>query len=396
MVDQYLDIEKKFIYHKESILNQFIQKGIYPNNALISSQLDNIDLNLSIFKNYNKTLGENFNVDEYNLSIQMIYADIKILYKILEEFAIKEYNDLQNYINSYINELSSIVDTYKNRANYENNSTTLGETLLFQNNKFTVSNDNSTTIINLESIELEDASEIACIANINNIDKNNIIFTFTKGDTELTVSPYNISNSTLTIPGEKTITSYDYSLSETQQVNGPTVLNLNTEVLSTNKYSILSGKNKMFINNKSTNAYSVQDIPNNAGALLFNEKLYINFYVVGGNTISFKFNKDPISTNFPIYNNTVTNLSNVHHFFLECDEGFCFEIELDKGEIYAIKEDGIVNNNKIYYTGPNIVKDFHVIEESTGLINTYDVKLKIYNDNNNDIDIENIVIKKIN
>lgn len=396
MSEQYLDVEQKLIYQKEKILQQFIQKGIYPENTLITNHLNNIDLNLAIFKNYNKVLGENFNANEFNESIKMIYNDIKILYSILEDLAIKEFNDLQNYINSYINELNSVVDTYKTRASYENNSTTLGETLLFQNNNFTISNDNSTTIVDLVSITVEEASEIACIANVNNIDNNNIVFSFMNGDEELTISPYNIGNSTLTIPGKKNITAYDYSLSKTQTVSGPILINLSSEVVTKNKYTILGGKDKMFINNKATNAYSVQDVPNSSGVLLFNDKLYINFYVVGGNTISFNFNKKPISTNFPIEDNTVTNLSPVHHFFLECDEDFCFEIELDKGNIYAISEDGIINNNKLYYTGPSIVTDFHIIEEAAGASKTYSSKLKIYNDNDNDVSIENIVIKKMN
>jgi hypothetical protein len=101
----YLDVEQKFQYYKEYILKQFIQKGIYPDNSLIASHLDSIDLNLSLFKNYNKTTGEKFNPAEYNEVLKLIYKDITILYNILNTLAIKEFNDLQNYINSYITEL---------------------------------------------------------------------------------------------------------------------------------------------------------------------------------------------------------------------------------------------------------------------------------------------------
>ena len=394
-MSDYLDIEQKFKYHKENILQQFVQKGIYPDNGLIANHLADIDLNLSLFKNFNKTTGNKFNVNEYNESLKLIYKDITILYAILEELAIKEFDDLQNFINSYINELNSVVDTYESRAAYENNSTTLGDTLLFQNNNFTISNENSTTIVDLKTVEMEEASEIACIANINNIDNNNVIFSFTDENNELTVSPYNINNNTLILPGTKTIKNYDYSMASNQTVNGPIVMNIDGEIAIKNNYTILGGKDKMFLNEKEDNSFSVQYIPNSSGTLLFNKKLYINFYVVDGNSISFKFNKKPIATNFPIDENTMTNLKPIHHFYLECDEDFCFEIELDKGNIYAVKEDGIINNNKLYYTGPDVVTDFHIIEETPGAKKTYDAKLKIYNDNDNKVDIDNIVIKKL-
>jgi hypothetical protein len=391
----YLDVEQKFQYYKEYILKQFIQKGIYPDNSLIASHLDSIDLNLSLFKNYNKTTGEKFNPAEYNEVLKLIYKDITILYNILNTLAIKEFNDLQNYINSYITELNSVVETYEAKAAYENNSTTLGETLLFQNSNFTISNDNSVTIVDLSSVDFEAASEIACIANVNNVDLKNVVFSFTGDDGELTVSPYNSENTLLTVPGDKTITTYDYELSDSQTTTGSILMNTSINPSIKNNYTILGGKDMMIINKAEDNSYSVQSVPNSSGTLVFNEKSYINFYVVGGKNITFNFNKKPISTNFPIDESTITGLDDIHHFQLEVDEDFCLEIQLDSGNIYAIKEDGIINNNKLYYTGLDIVNNFHIIEEAPGKTVTYKAKLKIYNDNDNNTEIDNIVIKKL-
>ena len=134
MQETYLDVEKKLKYHKEKILKEFVQKGIYPDNKLINSRLQSINSHLSLFKNYNKITGEKFNANEYNESLLLIYKDLKILYDVLYELTIKEYNNQQNFINSYINELSSIVDTFEKRAQFENNSTTFGKTLLFNVN----------------------------------------------------------------------------------------------------------------------------------------------------------------------------------------------------------------------------------------------------------------------
>lgn len=393
-MSEYLDIEQKMKYHKEQILKQFIEKGIYPDNKLIADYVNRIDLNLSLFKNYNKVSGNKFNTNEYNEGIKLIYKDLSILYNILEELVINEYNDLQNFIYSYLNELMSIVNTYKSRADFENNSTTLGETLLFQNNNFLVTTNNSTTTVDLSSIEIENASILACIANVNNVDNSNIVFSFTNGDDEIRTTPYNINNTLLTMPGTKTKNVYEYTIEEDQNVNNSLVLPIDSEIDIKNKYDILGGKNMMFVNNEN-NSYYIQEIPNSSGSLLFTEKSYINFYVMDGKSVTFKFNKKPISTNFPIEEQTITNLDSIHHFYLECEADTYLEIELDAGNIYAIKENGIINNNKLYYTGPNVVKDFYIIETAPGEIKSYDTKLIIYNDNDNNVDIDNIVIKKI-
>jgi hypothetical protein len=395
-MSNYKDIELKLKYYKEQILKQFIKKGIYANDQLIAKYINNIDLNLSIFKNYNKTVGEKFNVNEYNESIKNIYLDLTYLFNILNELAINEYNNLQNYIYSYLNEFSSIVETYKNRADYENNSTTLGETLLYQDNNFTISYDNSTTIYNLNDLEIEDGSTIACIANVNNINIDNVVFSLINNTTneELRTSPYNLNNNLLIMPGDKTINEYEHLIEEEQNIVTPLAINIDTNISVNNKYIILGGKNKLLIEDES-NQVSLIDVPNNSGSILIKEKSNINFYVKNGHTITFKFNKKPISTNFPIEEQTISIDKDIQYFHIECDEDFYLEISLNEGNIYAIKENGIINNNILYYTGLNLIRDFIVLEVLSGELHTYKVQLIIYNDNNNDIDLNNIVIKKI-
>lgn len=397
MKDIYLDVEKKLRYHKEKILKEFVQKGIYPDNKLINSRLNSIDAHLSLFKNYNKVTGEKFNTNEYNESMLLIYKDLTILNDVLYELTVKEYNEQQNFINSYINELSSIVDTFEKRADFENNSTTFGKTLLFKNNNFKIENDNSNTIIKLDSIETKEASKIACFANINNVDGDNLIFSLTDVDTKKSydVTPFNYSNEVLTIPGERNKSTYEYNLPEDQKTSGPVIMDIPAEINIKNKYIILGGKNKIFLNYRDSNNFSITDSPTSLQSFIFDEKTYINFYVVNGSSIAFKFNKKPLSTNFPIDEERISNLKPIHHFFIECDENFSFEIELSKGSIYAIKEDGIVNNNKLFYTGTDLINDFNIVEEKVGDSKKLDVELKIFNNNNNSLDIENIIIKEM-
>lgn len=394
-MNDYLDVIEKITFHKEQILNNFLKKGLFPDNKLIADKLNDIDMKLALFKNYNVIPGNKFDVDNFNESLKLIYKDIVILYSILNYLSVKKYNDMQIYVNSYINELSNIVNTYEKKAQYENNSTVLGETILFQDNNFTKTNEDSTTIIELGEITVQEASEIACIANINNIDLDNVLFELNDG--ELTVSPYNKEYTTITIPGEKIKKEYDYSfdLNKSKSKNN-LIINLNEDINIKDKYDIFAGKNKMFINNYDDNSYYLQEIPNNSGTVLFNEKSSINFYILNGQDISFKFNKKPISCNFSLDDTVITNLKAVQNFHMEFDEGTTFEIELNKGNIYAIKEDGIINNNKLYYSGPNLVSDFHILQTKPGEEKKYNLKVKIYNDNNNNAEIDSIVIKKLN
>ena len=132
----------------------------------------------------------------------------------------------------------------------------------------------------------------------------------------------------------------------------------------------------------------------NADSLYFDRKAYINFYVINGNSISFRFNKKPVSTNFPIDTQRIDNLKYIQHFFIECDEGFTFEFELDKGTVYAIKETGIISDDKLYYTGSEQVNDFLIIETTTGDKKSYNVVLEAYN-SNEDLDIDSIIIKQL-
>ena len=389
--DNYLDIANKFIYYKEKIINDFIKKGIYPDNKLINSKLKNIDLNLALFKNYNIKSGNKFNTNEYNENLKLIYLDLKYLYDILEKLAINEFNNLQMYINSYINELNTIVNTYKKKADHENNSTTLGETILFQDNNFTIDNEDSTTIIELDTISLKKGSEIACIANINNIDLDNVIFSFNNG--EFSCCPYNSSFQSFIVPGEKTINEYDYVLQQAASSNN-IIINIDTEINNKNDYDILCGKNLISITDKD-NKYITQKITNDSKVILFKEKSSINFYILNGDNVSFKFSKKPINCNFSLEDNTITNLKTIQNFHIEVDEDTTLEIELGKGNIYAISEAGIVNNNKLYYTGLNISNDYHIIETIPGEEVDYDLKLKILNDNNNSAEIQSIIIKNL-
>lgn len=395
-MSDYKDVEKKLEYYKQQVLQELVKKGIYPDNELIESRLNSYNAHLAIFKNYNAVTGQLFNANEYNERLKLIYTDLKFLYELLYEITVIEYNKLQNFINSHLAELNSIVKTYNKRAEYENSTTSLGKTLLFQNNSFSIESKDSTTILNLDNLNISNAAVLACIANINNVKPEDVIFKFKQIGTEqwINASPYNYNNETVVMPGQRKKTIYEYTLQDSQVITGPLLMDIDSEINIKNDYTILGGKNRIFVNYKDQNGFIVEDKPLTVDSLVFDKKAYINFYVVDGSSIAFRFNKKPIATNFPIDTQRVEDLDYIHHFFIECDEDFSFQFEIDKGQVYAIKETGVISDNKLYYTGSEKIKDFKIIEAATGEEKEYKVKVEAYN-SNEAIDIDSIIIKQI-
>ena len=256
----YKDIEKKLIYHKENIINAFIKKGIYPNDSLIKFKLESIDERISIFNSPIIKEGSYFDTSHFNKCIKLIYNDLAILYKVLYEINKIEFNQLNQYAKMHINEMQNIADLYLEKSNLEAYSTTLGKTILFLNSNFDLDYKNNVQVINLGQLEIENASEILCIANINNIEYNNILFKFFDGGNTYTVNPYNYNNSTLIMPGNITRNIYEVNLQESQVINGIIELPVNLEILN-NKYLTLGAKDKILYKKANENGEIIEEKP---------------------------------------------------------------------------------------------------------------------------------------
>lgn len=391
----YKDIEKKLIYHKENIINAFIKKGIYPNDSLIKFKLESIDERISIFNSPIIKEGSYFDTSHFNKCIKLIYNDLAILYKVLYEINKIEFNQLNQYSKMHINEMQNIADLYLEKSNLEAYSTTLGKTILFLNSNFDLDYKNNVQVINLGQLEIENASEILCIANINNIEYNNILFKFFDGGNTYTVNPYNYNNSTLIMPGNITRNIYEVNLQESQVINGMIELPVNLEILN-NKYLTLGAKDKILYKKANENGEIIEEKPIAINALNFSGHCYIDFYTLNCTGITFRFNKKPIAANFNIDESKITDLDYIHHFFIECDDNFTFDFEIEKGQVFAIKERTLIENDSLYYSG-NIkdIKDFVIIETLDGDISKYNTYIEINNSNIKNSDIKSIMIKKI-
>ena len=392
------DIELKLNYHKEKIINSFIKKGIFPDNKLIQSQLNNIELRAAIFKSPTIREGSNFNTAEINAAIKAIYDDLCILYKLLYDVTVTEYNRLSYYINSHIRELESVSSIYLKRAELESYSTALGQSLLFKHNNFNIEKVGGVTVIDLGNISISDASKIACIANINNVDHSNVVFKFVENAEEprtVSCNSYTYNHDYVIFPGELHSNEYEFSINESQKVNSLLELPVAAADPDNGKFVTLAGKDKILYKQANESGEIIEEKPIAINALNFKEHSYIDFYVVGGTSISFRFNKKPIATNFNINANRIENLDYIHHFFIECEEDFSFDFELEKGSLYAIKENTLINQGSFYYSGQVDVKDFLLVHFLPKEPAEYKATIEIANSSISEDDIESIMIKKI-
>lgn len=388
------DVELKLNYHKERIIKDFIKKGIYPDNSLIQSKLNNIDFRLSIFKKVLVKEGSYFDTKEINECINNIYEDLNILYELLFEITQKEYLALKYYVQSHLNELQSLSEIYLKRTELETFSTSLGKSILFKYNKFDINKKDNTTIINLGQIEIKKADQIICIAKINNTAYNNVLFNLNQVDTSLTCNLYNYNHNILTIPGEKNKILYETNINDSQKINGAIKLAIKPEI-SDSSFTTLCGKDKILYKKADKTGEIIEEKPIGINSLSFDAHSYIDFYVVNGSGISFRFNKKPLATNFNINSNKIKNLNYIHHFFIECDENFSFDFELEKGFVYAIKENTIIEKDELYYSGNVDIKDFLIIQTLNGDSVKYNASIEIYNQDITEEDIEGIMVKKI-
>lgn len=391
------DIELKINYHKEQIVQSFIKKGIFPNNKLIEAELNSIETRLAIFKHTNIKEGSAFDTKAFNEAIAYIYNDLRILYQLLYEVTVEEFNKLDYYINSHLVELEESSEMYLKRAELESYTTSIGKSILFKYKGFDIDKTSTISTIDLGEVSISDASRIVCIANIDNVDHSDIIFKFNNDKDTIYCNSYSYNHDFVIFPGTQIRKEYLINtINEEQKINGKLELPVIIDNMENSTFITLAGRDKISCKKANKNGEIIEEKPVAINALNFTEHSYIDFYVVGGNSISFRFNKQPISTNFNTSSNIIENLDYIHHFFIECDKDFSFDFEIDKGKIYALKETTIVDQNKLYYSGNIEAKDLLLIHTTDGELKKYNASVNVYNTSLTEDDIKSIMIKKIN
>lgn len=391
------DVKMKNQYYKEKVMKELLLNGQDP-TVEIENILSNIDKHLAIFKHINVTEGKVFDVDSFNDGLLAIQKDLQIIYLLLKEITLDDFSDLKSYVDTHLDRLEDVAAMYKTKAMQEANSTSLGNTILFQNSNYKIATQNNNHFIDLGELNLRKGSRVSCIVNANNIEADKLIFGLQKeGQDTLYSTIYNYNQDSIVIPGDIKCINYETVISENQIINGPITMDLDGSIPNSKRsYIILGGKNKIITKSKDNNSNQIIcERPTKLNMLSFDSKSYIEFFVVGGNNISFKFNKKPIYANFDLNSRNISNLNHIHHFFIECDENFAFDFELDTGEVYAVNESGIISNNKLFFSRAIDIKDFLVKEYFYEDKETYNAFVRVVNDDGLDIDIDSILIKEL-
>lgn len=390
----YKDIAEKYKIQKELIIQRFVDRGIYPSDQLIKSHIDNIDLSLPLLYVEEAIPGVCFDAELYNKLVNSIYMDLKILYKILFELTVKDYTLTKAYCDTHLEDLERKVNFYLSKSTEEVASTSIGKTIYFKSDSFDIKQNNASTIIYLGDIEITNGSDISCFITGNGLNLSHIIFSLT-ADQSYYVTPYNVNNDFFKEPHEQSIKLIPYT--PTKTITSDAIIPMQVEDLnSDNVYTILGGKNLITVKQFGELTKQVyKNAPTSFNMMGFNEKSYIDFYVIGGKSISFRLNKTPVSTNFPIQNEKISLTNYIEHFFIECDAGFAFDFELDGGTVYASKEKGIIKDKKLYYPKSTQINDFLIIEQGCSNKTKYSVTCEITDNNYSVSNIDTIYIKEL-
>ncbi len=395
----YKDMLEKMKYYKARIIQSFIEKGIYPTDEKVSYLLETIDTGLAYLSVNEAIPGETIDVKSFNAMINSIYRDLTLLYKLFFELAVNEYELLSCFIDTHLDELERTVDFYQEKTTQELSTTSLGKTIFFQNGSYDFVIQNNVMHIDLGTIAVNQASRIASIFNATSVQGDNIIFNYsltTNPGKIIKSSPYNHDYNTLLIPGEQNKNIYNFMIDKDQNITNMIKMDTHNEIKDENDYIILAGRNKVLVKQfGEVTKYQIKERPTKFDLLGFSERSYIDFYTIGTKSITFRFNKKPVNTNFSLDNYTVSNLNYIHHFFIECDENFSFDFDIDGGEIYAIKEQGVVIDGELFFAKAIDVREFKIIEYELGDKVQYDVSVDVINDDLEHIDIQSIVIKEL-
>jgi hypothetical protein len=300
-------------------------------------------------------------------------------------------------------ELESKADYFKKRCNEEANSTALGTTILFQANSWNVSTEDQTTVLDLGSHNFIEGSTIACFANINNIEKDKVIFKFANEKTEKSflALPHNLFDDIYyTIPGTLGINKQSFNIYKSSIVDGH--INLDYKINRVNKYKVTGGKNLMSVTYKTSGVTQLVEFSDMSKYnFLAVQDCFIEFYVVDGNTreesyMEYNFNMKPNSCNFPLQDGTIKINSDIKRIFIDAQKGLTVSFSLEEGEIYAECLEPVISDKEtIVYTGNTDVRDIVVREYVRSNLINYNVL--VYINTTTDIvdSIESIYIKEI-
>ena len=395
MISEYKDMLEKARFYKKQVIQSFIKQGYFPSDEEIQTALSDIDMRSALLDTYLSAKGSLFNTKEINFMFECIYKDLNILYTVLEDILLNEYNKLKIDVEAQITELEQKVYNLKCRMNEEINSTTLGTTIFFKANNWESETNDDITTISLGELDFINGSEIALFANINNIEADSVYFKLESETDTIYALPYNYNNDVYTMPGKLDINRFAFKISQGLKVNGNIEINLN-DLDYRNEYKILGGQNLMKVTYKDSNIVSYEPFASFDRPFSTDKDCYIEFYMIDNSSITYDFNIAPNHTNFALNDGTIVSNKTITKIFIDAPSGFVCRFRLDKGEIWGSCTDGIMqNNNTLLYTGDWTLKDFQILEIVKSESTKYKISLILKSDETIINYINNVYIKEV-
>ena len=393
----YKDMLAKAKIYKKQIINDFTKRGYFPSNEDIENKLEQIEMRTALCEAYLSKPGSLFNTKEFNYMFEMIFKDLTLLYEILQDILLNEYNQLKVYIETHLNELEIQANLFQRRLDEEMAATSLGKLLFMKTNDWDIETNDTVTILDLGNIELGQGNKIALFADIDNLDSSNVSFKLISEDKDKSFDalPYNYNNDTYIIPGKRTINETGLNLNGRIIVNDS--IKINTDVNINNDYKILGGKNKMTVTHQNGQQFIV-DFATQSNVFTATQDCTIEFYCYKNPTIQYNMNKKPNHCNFSISDGYIhIDTEDIKKIYLNVSKGFTCYFIVEEGEIYASCEDGIIlSNNQLSYNGNWDLRDFKLIEyDNDKNKTTYNVKVFINSDKDIVPNINSIYIKQI-
>lgn len=386
------DQKEKLTYYRARIVKDLIRKGIYPDDDTVKDLLEKIDDSLAILQYIPVREGDIFDAKKVNEDITRIYQDLVILYKLVYDISIKQYEELRVYCEAHLNELQGLADRYRYKTRLETSATYIGDTIFYQNSGYRLTRNNDIITIDIGEISAEQQSKLSMIFDCPDISQENVIFYLTDKTTGkvYTCSPYDYNKDFFVVPGTLSKTTYTYNVqSKIRSAFVCTPEALAGKISKDHKYKLYGAKgcislgylNKVF-------AEKLTGIP-----VEFSDSNVCTFWIVDGTYATFNFSETPTNKNFEGYE--IKQLSEHHKIIIEHNAAMSFDFITD-GTIYATHYDGRVQDNNLVYPALDRINDVFIEDYAVGDKNKYDVKIVVGPISNGEIPVINcIAIKQL-
>lgn len=330
----YKDQIYKLEYYKQRLIGKSLALGEYLNEGSLFTALDDYETQFSLFKHKYIQSGSKLDVKDFNNELSVLYNDLLILYKVVYEITVTNFNKTKEIISIKLNDLERIADQYYSRCKLETIAI-FGDTLVYQAGNFDITNKNGKSYIQLPEFTTYEGATLAFLANIENLENANAVLELTPSQN---IQNYESNENLFIVPGSPEIKTKFFELDSSNKYNGSFMLEHNPDNAYQNQYYIYSGKDMMFVNGK---YISISEYNKTEYTGIYD----IELYIYNATQADFNFSLEPIKSN--IDNHYVTIKDRVQKFTFRMQPYSHLSIQTN-GIVFCAVDKCRVKENKLY------------------------------------------------